>query len=339
MGMLRTSMLDFVALPFWNPEERRFRAGWRILVQLAVMVVLLGGLSKGCSAAHEMRERNLEAVFAQAPLFMLGALVVCVSVWLACRFLDRRPLESLGLNIDRRWWIEAAFGTALGALLMGAILGAELAFGWARYGEPAELPGPVPRLAFVPVALFPFLAIGFYEELVSRGYQLVNLAEGFASRFIPPRSAVVLAAFASSAVFGFAHADNPNASAMSTGNIVLAGMMLASGYVTTGRIAIPMGLHFSWNYCQNLFGMQVSGQTTFSYGSLFAREPIGDPLVTGGSFGPEAGLTGMVAIVIGTAATLAWVRLTTGPLRIDTSIAAPPPLVRASLPRALERPA
>ena len=339
MGMLRTAMLDLVAWPFWNAEERRLRAGWRILVQIVVMIVLLGGLSRGCSAVHEMRERNLEAVFSQAPLFMLGALVVCVSVWLACRFLDRRPLESLGLNIDRRWWIDAAFGTALGALLMAGILGAELAFGWARYGEPPELPGPVPRLAFVPVALFPFLAIGFYEELVSRGYHLKNLAEGFTSRFIPPRSAIVLAAFASSAVFGIAHADNPNATAMGTGNIVFAGMMLASGYLTTGRLAIPIGLHFSWNYCQNLFGMQVSGQTTFSYGSLFAREPIGDPLVTGGAFGPEAGLTGLVAILVGTGATLLWVRLTAGPLRITPSLAEPPPLVRASLPRALERPA
>jgi hypothetical protein len=85
--------------------------------------------------------------------------------------------------------------------------------------------------------------------------------------------------------------------------------------------------------------MQVSGQTTFSYGSLFSREPTGDPFITGGAFGPEAGLTGLIAIVIGTAATLAWVRLTNGPLRIDTSIAAPPPLVRASLPRAVEHPA
>lgn len=331
MGMLPTSMLDLVALPFWNAEERRLRAGWRILVQLVVMGMLASGLGKAFARVHEMREHNLEAVFSQAPLFILSAFLVCVSVWLACRFLDRRPLENLGLGIDRRWWLEAAFGTVLGALLMAGILGVELAFGWARYGEAPELSGPVPRLAFVPVALFPFLAIAFYEELVSRGYHLKNLAEGFAGRFIPPRSAVVLAAFFSSAVFGLAHANNPNASAMSTGNIVLAGMMLASGYVTTGRLAIPMGVHLSWNYCQNLFGMQVSGTTTFSYGSLFAREPIGDPLVTGGSFGPEAGLTGLVAIALGTVATLAWVRLTTGQLRIDTSIGSPPSAVRAGL--------
>lgn len=324
-------MLDLVAWPFWNAEERRLRAGWRILVQLVVMGVLTSGLAKAFSGVQAMREHNIEAVFSQAPLFLLSAFLVCVSVWLGCRFLDRRPLDGLGLRVDRRWWIEAGFGTALGAVLMGGIFGAEVAFGWAHYTEPPELAGPIPRLAFVPVALFPFLAIGFYEELVSRGYHLTNLAEGFSGRFIPPRSAVVLAVFFSSAVFGIAHHDNPNASMMSTGNIVLAGMMLASGYVTTGRLAIPMGVHLSWNYCQNLFGMQVSGTTTFSYGSIFAREPLADPFITGGAFGPEAGLTGLVAILLGTAATLAWVRLTTGTLRIDLAIGSPPPPVRAGL--------
>lgn len=339
MGMLPRRMLDLLALPFWNAEERRLRALWRLALQFVAMGLLASGLAKAFEGARAMRERNIEAAFSQAPLFVLSALVICVSVWLACRFVDRRPLDGLGLRVDRRWWIDAAFGTALGGLLMAGILGAELAFGWARYAEAPELAGDVPRVVFAPVALFPFLAIGFYEELVSRGYHLTNLAEGLSSRFIPPRSAVVLAAFISSAIFGWAHADNPSATLMSTGNIVLAGMMLASGYVTTGRLAIPMGVHLSWNYCQNLFGMQVSGLTTFSYGSLLAREPVADPLVTGGSFGPEAGLVGLVAILIGTAATLAWVRVTEGPLRIVPAIAAPPPQVRAALPRGAEQPA
>src|SRR5690606_7193365 len=139
----------------------------------------------------------------------------------------------------------------------------------------------VPRLAFVPATLFVFIAVAFYEELMSRGYHLTNLAEGFTCRWIPPRSAVMLAAFVSSAVFGLAHAGNPNATFMSTGNIVIAGMMLAAGYVTTGQLAIPMGIHLSWNFCQNLFGMPVSGQSTFFYGSILARQESGDPLVTG----------------------------------------------------------
>lgn len=331
--MLPRLMLDRLAWPLWNAEERRLRAGWRILLQLLVLAVATNGLGVAFRKVATMRERHIEAVFSQAPLFLVSALVVSLSVWLACRFFDRRPFDDLGMRVDRRWWIEAAFGTALGALLMGGILGVEFAFGWASYGELPDLPGEVPRLAFVPATLFVFIAVAFYEELMSRGYHLTNLAEGFTCRWIPPRSAVMLAAFVSSAVFGLAHAGNPNATFMSTGNIVIAGMMLAAGYVTTGRLAIPMGIHLSWNFCQNLFGMPVSGQSTFFYGSILARQESGDPLVTGGSFGPEAGLTGLVAMAIGTAATLAYVRWTTGELRIHPSIAAPPAPVRASLPR------
>lgn len=330
--MLPQPMVDQFIWLFWNADERRLRAGWRILVQLFFLFGLTSGLSAAFRRVAEMQAKHVEGVFAQAPLFLTLALVISVSVWLACRYLDRRPFDDLGMRIDGRWWREAAFGAVLGALLMSGILAAELAFGWANYAEAPDPPGPAPRLAFVSPTLFVFLAVGFYEELVSRGYHLTNLAEGLVCRWIPPRSAVVLAAFLSAAVFGLAHAGNPHATAMSSGNIVLAGMMLATGYVTTGRLAIPMGIHFSWNFCQNLFGMPVSGQTTFFYGSLLIRDVSADPLLTGGAFGPEAGLTGLVAMFVGIGATLAWVRWTTGELKIHASIAALPPSVRASLP-------
>lgn len=329
-GMLRF-VLGRLAFPFWNPDERRFRAAWRVLLQLAFFVVLSMGLTRAFRGVAEARDQRIEAVFSEAPLFLLVALVMLVSVWLACHFLDRRPLDDLGLRVDRRFWFEAGFGTVLGVLLMGGILGVEVAFGWARYAEASEISDQLPPLAFAPLALFPFLAIGFYEELVSRGYHLTNLAEGLTCRFLPPRAAIMVAAFLSSAVFGIAHAGNPNATFMSTGNIVFAGMMLASGYVTTGRLGLPIGLHFSWNFAQNLFGMPVSGQSTFFYASLLQRDVVGDPFVTGGAFGPEAGLTGLVAMALGTMMILGWVRLTTGELRIHPSIATPPPRVRAGM--------
>jgi membrane protease YdiL (CAAX protease family) len=251
---------------------------------------------------------------------MLSALLVIVGAYAAARFLDRRSFDDLGFYVDRRFWIDGAFGFVLGALLMAGILGAERLFGWAQYRDAAEV-GDVPRIAYVGVSLFSFLSIAIREEVVSRGYHLTNLAEGFHSKWITPTLATTLAVLLSSAFFGLGHAGNPNAGFVSTGNIVLAGVWLALGYVLTGKLAIPIGIHISWNFFQNLFGMPVSGTTEFFLGSIFARDVTGPEWITGGAFGPEAGMTGLVAMTIGTLATLGWVRMRYGTLRVQPSIA------------------
>lgn len=323
---------------FWNPTERRLRAGWRIAVaHLAVLLPAFGmaWLARlvtdpvGRTFARAMgADVRAESALSFAVLQVLRCLVTVVALGLVSRFVDRRSLVGLGLRIDRRFGAEAAFGAILGAVLMSAILGVEMSFGWARY-EGAPPIGELSRAAYLPVVVLAFLAVAIDEELLFRGNQLKNLAEGLASRWIPPRFAAVAAVSFSSLTFGLAHAGNPSATLASTVNIVMAGGMLAAGYLVTGRLAIAIGLHFSWNFFQNLYGMPVSGLTYFSAGSLLVREELGPDWITGGPFGPEAGMTGLVAMVTGTVLTLAWVRFRRGALRIEPSIAAPPPLPRA----------
>ena len=128
----------------------------------------------------------------------------------------------------------------------------------------------------------------------------------------------------SSALFAWGHADNPNATWVSTVNIGFAGVFLALGLVLTGQLAIPIGLHITWNLFQaSAFGFPVSG-TTFLRTTALVTEETGPDLWTGGSFGPEAGLLGLVAMLLGIGCTLAWVRWRHGGVAIASDFATPP---------------
>ena len=320
--------------PFWNERERRLPALWRLLLQASLLVItglvlgalvavaipLLGAQMPGGGTAGLLADP-----FFFAANYGVSLVAVVASVWLAGRFLDRRPFSDFGLRLDKDWWLDFGFGLFLGALLMTGIFLVELAAGWVRVVGTFEAVGGG---AFFPVILAPlaaFLCVGFAEELSSRGYQLKNMAEGLNYPVLGgPKGAVILAWVLSSMIFGLLHAANPNATAISTINIALAGLLLGVGYVLTGRLAIPIGLHITWNFFQgNVFGFPVSGIDPIG-ATFISIEQSGPPVITGGVFGPEAGLFDIAAIVIGSLLTWLWVRVRHGKATVETSIAEPP---------------
>jgi membrane protease YdiL (CAAX protease family) len=246
-----------------------------------------------------------------------------LTVWLAGRLLDRRPFVGFGLHFGGAWWADFAFGLGLGAALMTTIFGVQRALGWVSVTESFVSPGTGFLMGLFPPLVI-FVCVGISEELISRGYQLRNGAEGLAGMGMSPRAAVLLAWALSSVFFGVLHAANPNANLFSTLNIVLAGFLLGAGYVLTGELAIPIGLHISWNLFQgNVFGFPVSG-SRIGGSSIFAIDQNGPSLWTGGPFGPEGGLLGVLAIIIGCAVIFLYVRFRRGKAGIESSLAIPP---------------
>jgi uncharacterized protein len=311
---------------FVNAEDR-LRAGWRLLFQyllndagislLGFVVLSAAALSGGGGGPP--------------PPYLLytgAALVAAASVWFCGRSLDGRPFSGFGLRLDRAWWSDLGFGLVLGASLMTGIFLLQLAAGWVAVTGSFVTTGGG---AFFPAILTPvvlFVCVGFYEELVSRGYQLTNLAEGLNGVGVGPGGAIVLAWILSSSLFAFLHLSNPNASALGTLNIFLAGMMLGAGYVLTGQLAIPIGLHVTWNLFQgNVFGFPVSG-LDITGATFIATRQAGPALLTGGPFGPEAGLIAPAAMAVGVGLIALRVRRRTGKLGLHLPLSESPSVRR-----------
>jgi len=300
----------------WNDTERRPRAPFRLLATPVVFVVvsLVVGLSLSAALgdlAESGRFVSLVVSLVSVGASGLAALVVA-------RYVDRRTVADLGLGLDREWAVDLGFGLALGAALMTAVFVVGVAAGWIAV-SPAPL--GVDRLLGVGSLLAFFVVVGIAEELLLRGIVLTDVAEGLRWRF-DPDAAVAGGLAVSSAVFGVAHYTNPNAGLTSTLSITLAGVMLGLGYALTGDLAIPTGVHISWNFVQGgVFGFAVSG---LDFGtSLVETTERGPDAITGGAFGPEAGLLGVGAIVLGAVCIAAYVRARRGDLGFDPSVTVP----------------
>ena len=72
--------------------------------------------------------------------------------------------------------------------------------------------------------------------------------------------------------------------------------MYAFAFIKTEKLWLPIGLHFSWNFFQGfVYGFPVSG---YVFDGLFEVSILGQELWTGGEYGPEGGLIGIIARII-----------------------------------------
>lgn len=311
---------------FWNTTEKRLRAGWRVAIHFVLWIYTpaflkllfgnsLGHWLPGAFAADE-RMRDLLTEFA------LRLPAIILSTWLMVHWVDQRAFAALGFHADMQWWLDFAFGLVLGALLMLFIFGSEWLAGWVTVTntlQTANVPLSFPLVLTGPLLIF--IVVGLTEELLARGYQLHNLAEGFFFPYVGASGTVVAAWLVSSLFFGLLHVNNPHSSWYSTFALMLVGLFFGLGYILTGELAIPIGLHITWNFFQgSVFGFPVSGRD-FGHITLFAIQQQGPSFWTGGAFGPEAGLIGLVAILLGCLATLLWIRWRYGRLTLCTALA------------------
>ena len=317
-------------------DGRRLRTPWRLVVG-AVIVVLVGAFGAAIAAAIRSLATGADPAVGAITGTAANALVaaaLALGLVVAARLVDERSWAVLGVDIrrSRAWLADLAFGLALGVALPAVVFAAELAAGFVQVtgtlvSRPdASLPiapGVDPWLALALVAAY-FVAVAVFEELLFRAYLLWNLAEGLAwFDAVGPRRAVLGAAVVTSLFFGLGHAANPAATARGVALIACYGGLLAASVLLTGRLAVAVGFHLTWNLAvSSVFGFPVSGFTTPV--TLVAVEQSGPVVLTGGRFGPEAGLVSLVGLVAGAAALVAWVRWREGGVRVRIPVFASP---------------
>ncbi|MCS7177864.1 MAG: NUDIX domain-containing protein [Anaerolineae bacterium] len=268
---------------------------WRIIIYLIVMVVveLVAGFTIGIlyglvlfltgASAQEVLDALTVGMASSPLLLMVGISRLVIALGLALlmsRFLDREPIETMGLE-PTRGGKDTAVGLALGAgtmVLIGAVL-------LALNPQPSW-PGRGDGWKFLldAVALLPAAAA---EEIAFRGYL---------QRALTTWRGPIVGVLVPSVLFALFHALNPNVSPLALVNIALAGAVFAVAAERTGTLWLPIAYHYAWNLTQGpVLGLPVSGM---AWNGLLAL-PVGGPSwLTGGAFGPEGGLLSTAVLAL-----------------------------------------
>lgn len=272
-------------------KDGRVRPALRALLYVLATVVCFMSVFFviiAIAAAFGPRPSGLELIV----LAVLAEIIVVASLSYVLRHvLDRRSTQSLGLAPDRSAVRLFCLGVLLGAGMQTVVVLVEVLFGGGRI---TSITAKGSSLLVVLAGAAIFVPAALTEELSLRGYVLQNLWEEWG--FAP-------AAFASSLVFLLLHFSNPHAheSALTNVSLVLYGMWACLSVRWTKSLWLALGCHAAWNLFEGpVYGFPVSGIT------VPARTVVhltggGPDWLTGASFGPEGGLSSIIAILVGAA--------------------------------------
>ena len=270
LGWLR-ALLFFIA----SFITSQIFAGIGMVVALLISGFDISTLSNQDAIIDELNKINFLLLLKIIEFF---ALMFCL--WLFMKFIDRKPLMSLGLKYEG-FQQDFKFGLILGAGLIAIGFFSLFILGYVRV-ESFSFP-------FLDIVLYfiLFVVVAFHEEIMLRGYILRSLMESM-NRY--------LALAISSLIFMTVHLLNPNISFLGAVNLFLAGIVLGIYYVHKSNLWLPIGMHLTWNFFQGpIFGFEVSG---IKSQSLIKQTVNGSDLITGGQFGFEASLLATVLIVV-----------------------------------------
>lgn len=229
-----------------------------------------------------------------------------------------RPVwRSLGITVDRRTPLDVVAGLVFPFAAISLVFLVE----WSLGAIEVSAAGLSPAGFFA--ALGEIAGFAAFEEFVFRVLMLSGLVILF-RRFAAGRW---LAVGLTALVFGAAHLTNEHATLLTAFGTGLGGVIYGVAFLATRSFWLPLALHISWNLSQALWGFPVSGNT--SWPGWVATEAVGDELLSGGAYGPEAGIPGMVSRLLILVLVVLYVKLRWSNGSVATLVFAPDPVKRS----------
>ncbi len=213
------------------------------------------------------------------PPLVLGLAALRFAVTLVATFvmarIEKRPVSSFGLPLRPGLEREFGWGAVWGFAALSALLGVLWLNGNFHIQSLADS-GPR-LLLYAAYWALAFLAVGFAEEFMFRGYLQITLARplGFW------RAAVVL-----SLLFAGVHYTNSGESLFGLLEVFLIAIVFCFTLWRTGALWFAVGYHAAWDWAETCFyGTADSGvQATHN---VFHSSFSGPHWLTGGAVGPE----------------------------------------------------
>jgi membrane protease YdiL (CAAX protease family) len=283
---LAGKLTNLLSRILFSPEEGRIRAGWRILVMF-VLYFLCSFLLLPFFLNRITSEQNPSIFFLINSL--ISAIPITVATFFSRKKVDRRSITSLGLPFGRKMSIDLFVGIGIAGLMVSLMFLLERIFGWSeiKVGIPADLSIGTLIIQIL-ILFFVCILIGWGEELLFRGYLFVNIQDGMNTLW-----SIVL----TSIFFAFAHYLNPFINFFGFTGLLITGLFFAFSRIKSKALWLPIGIHIGWNFFEGpIFGFPVSG---LEMEQLLTTNNVGPSLITGGNFGPEAGLILFPALILG----------------------------------------
>lgn len=252
------------------------------LVRVAVYIflVVVGMLGSGFVISQNFPQLvGAMGLYGQCVSEIVMLTIGAVLAAIFCRHELRSFVEDIGLFRNRAI-PEVVIGFAFGMIIVGTMFGVMYLCGGYTV---TKVNWPID---FVPALVLYFFA-GLTEEFLFRG---------FIFRTFEKSGGTIYAIILSSLCFGFAHFFNmPEEATLSYKTyacLILsfeAGLPLSGAFLLTRSLWLAVGFHWAWNFLEGtVFGVAVSG--TDAGPAIFSAHMTGNQYISGGAFGPEAGL-------------------------------------------------
>ena len=258
---------------------------WAIILSL---IFMYGGSLMGSLATVPLflALKNIPLFFNNKDLLSLlitlfSFAFISLLVFFRVKVIEKRSFSSIGFN-KNNWLKKYSLGFLIGLAMMSIIVLILFPFGYITVEKNPIQPVGISAIASVLVILLGWIIQGATEEIVTRGWLLNVLSTKYN---------IGVGLLISSTLFGLMHLTNPNVNYIAVINIILVGLFYGLYVIKTNDLWAVCGMHSAWNFAQgNIFGFKVSGLDV-SVGSLIDLNLVGSDFVTGGIFGPEAGIT------------------------------------------------